>query len=189
MGLTKAKESNRILVRRSTYRENPDVYLTDLTFKNLTKASNLNPQQAGINWGSVELISYLANDGTPLQGLLFKPEGFDSSKKYPMMVYFYERNSDTYHNYRAPAPSRSTINIPFFVSNDYLVFVPDIKYDLGLPGPSAYNCIIPGVQAVIAREEWIPKIWRSKAKVGEGIRLLTSSPKRICLKPQVPVRR
>lgn len=150
-GLTKAKESAQILVRRSTYKENPDVYLTDLTFKNLTKASNLNPQQANVKWGSVELISYLANDGTPLQGLLFKPEGFDPTKKYPMMVYFYERNSDTFHNYRAPAPSRSTINIPYFVSNDYLVFVPDIKYDLGLPGPSAYNCIIPGVQAVIAK--------------------------------------
>lgn len=150
-GLTKAKESAQILVRRSTYKENPDVYLADLTFKNLTKASNLNPQQANVKWGSVELISYLANDGTPLQGLLFKPEGFDLTKKYPMMVYFYERNSDTFHNYRAPAPSRSTINIPYFVSNDYLVFVPDIKYDLGLPGPSAYNCIIPGVQAVIAK--------------------------------------
>jgi dipeptidyl aminopeptidase/acylaminoacyl peptidase len=150
-GLTKAKDASQILVRKSTYQDNPDVYLGDLTFKSLTKASQLNPQQANVKWGSVELISYLANDGTPLQGLLFKPEGFDASKKYPMMVYFYERNTETLHNYRAPAPSRSTINIPYFVSNDYLVFVPDIKYDLGLPGPSAYNCIIPGVQAVIAK--------------------------------------
>lgn len=149
-GLTKAKESSKILVRKSSYQENPDVYLGELDFKTLTKASNLNPQQTSVKWGSVELISYLANDGTPLQGLLFKPEGFDPSKKYPLMTYFYERNSDTFHAYRPPAPSRSTVNIPYFVSNDYLVFVPDIKYDLGLPGPSAYNCIIPGVQAVIA---------------------------------------
>jgi dipeptidyl aminopeptidase/acylaminoacyl peptidase len=92
----------------------------------------------------------LAQDGTPLQGLLFTPEGFDGVKKFPMMVYFYERNSETLHNYRPPAPSRSTINIPYFVSNDYVVFVPDIKYDLGLPGPSAYDCIMPGVQAVVA---------------------------------------
>lgn len=151
LGLRKAQEANQVIIRRSTYRENPDVYLTDLTFKTLTKASSLNPQQAGMKWGNVELVSYLANDGTPLQGLLFKPEGFDVTKKYPMMVYFYERNSETLHNYRAPAPSRSTINIPYFVSNDYLVFVPDIKYDLGLPGPSAYDCIIPGVQAVVAK--------------------------------------
>ncbi|MDF2157009.1 prolyl oligopeptidase family serine peptidase [Algoriphagus sp. CAU 1675] len=150
-GLNKAKESDEITIQRSTYQENPDLYLGDLSFHNLKKASSLNPQQAQVNWGSVELVDYLANDGTALQGLLFKPESFDASKKYPMMVYFYERNSDGLHNYRAPAPSASTINIPYFVSNDYLVFVPDIKYDLGLPGPSAYNCIIPGVQSIVAR--------------------------------------
>ncbi len=150
-GLTKAKNTDQVLLRKSTYVENPDLYLTDLTFKSLTKVSNLNPQQATVNWGTAELVSYLANDGTPLQGLLFKPENFDPSKKYPMMVYFYERNSDGLYNYRSPAPSASTINIPYFVSNEYLVFVPDIKYDLGLPGPSAYNCIIPGVQSVVSK--------------------------------------
>lgn len=150
-GLLKAKNEKNILVRRSTFSEYSDLYLGDLTFKSLRKASELNPQQANVKWGSVELISYLANDGIPLQGLLFKPENFDSTKKYPMVTYFYERSSDGLHNYRAPAPSASTINIPYFVSNDYLVFVPDIKYDLGLPGPSAYNCIIPGIQAVIAK--------------------------------------
>ncbi|MDR7127840.1 dipeptidyl aminopeptidase/acylaminoacyl peptidase [Algoriphagus sp. 4150] len=150
-GLTKAKESSEILINRSTYKENPDMYLGDLTFKSLKKVSNLNPQQANVNWGSVELVDYLTNDGEPLQGLLFKPENFDASKKYPLMVYFYERNSDGLHMYRAPAPSASTINIPYFVSNDYLVFVPDIKYKLGLPGQSAYNCIVPGVQSLVAK--------------------------------------
>lgn len=149
--LTKAEESSEIIINKSTYQENPDMYLGDLSFKKLTKVSNLNPQQANVNWGSVELVDYLTSDGDSLQGLLFKPENFDASKKYPMMVYFYERNSDGLHSYRAPAPSASTINIPYFVSNDYLVFVPDIKYKLGLPGPSAYSCIIPGVQAVVAK--------------------------------------
>lgn len=149
--LNKAKNSDEVTVRRSTYIENPDLYLTDLTFKSLTKASDLNPQQANINWGTAELVSYNSTDGDPLQGILFKPENFDPNKKYPMMVYFYERSSDGLYSYRSPAPSASTINIPYFVSNEYLVFVPDIKYELGLPGPSAFNCIIPGVQAVVAK--------------------------------------
>ena len=150
-GLTKAKDTNRLILRRATYQESPDIYATNLTFKQLHQLSQINPQQKDIRWGTVELIDYLANDGTPLQGLLFKPEYFDEGKKYPMMVYFYERNSDGLHNYRAPVPSASIINIPFFVSNDYVVFVPDIKYELGLPGPSAYNCVIPGVQAVVSK--------------------------------------
>lgn len=149
--LMKAKEADRLIVKRSTYLESPDIYAVDLMANDFKQLSYLNPQQKEVNWGTVELVEYMANDGTPLQGLLFKPEGFDAGKKYPMMVYFYERNSDGLHTYRAPVPSASIINIPFFVSNDYLVFVPDIKYDLGLPGPSAFNSIIPGVQAVVAK--------------------------------------
>jgi len=149
--LNKAEKSKDVTVRRSTYQENPEIYATNLQFDNLKPLSSTNPQQANIKWGSVELVDYNTNDGTPMQGLLYKPENFDAGKKYPMMVYFYERNSDGLHNYRAPAPSASTINIPYFVSNDYLVFVPDIKYDLGLPGPSAYNSIMPGVHAVVAK--------------------------------------
>ncbi|WP_194777505.1 S9 family peptidase [Pararhodonellum marinum] len=150
-GLTKAENSDAITVRRSTYQEYPDVFAGNLNMTALERLSFANPQQSEVNWGSVELVEYLANDGTPLQGLLFKPEDFDAEKRYPLMVYFYERNSDGLHGYRAPVPSASIINIPFFVSNDYVVFVPDIKYDLGLPGPSAYNCIIPGVQSVITK--------------------------------------
>ena len=86
-GLKKAEKTNQILVRRSTYQENPDLYLGDLNFSSLLKASSLNPQQANIKWGNVKLVSYLTQDGTPLQGLLFTPEGFDGVKKFPMMVY------------------------------------------------------------------------------------------------------
>ncbi|WP_373495099.1 alpha/beta hydrolase family protein [Aquiflexum sp.] len=150
-GLTKAENEDRFLVRRSTFKEYADVYATDINMASLRKLSSANPQQENVKWGSVELVDFLANDGTPLQGLLFKPEDFDPNKKYPMISYFYERNSDGLHNYRPPAPSASTINITYFVSNGYLVFVPDIKYDLGLPGPSAYNSIIPGVQSIVAK--------------------------------------
>jgi dipeptidyl aminopeptidase/acylaminoacyl peptidase len=150
-GLTKAKNTGQVLLRKSTYVENPDLYLADLSFKELKKVSNLNPQQSNINWGTSELVSYITTEGDHLQGILFKPENFDPNKKYPMMVYFYERSSDGLYNYRSPAPSASTINIPYYVSNEYLVFVPDIKYELGLPGPSAFSCIIPGVQAVVSK--------------------------------------
>ena len=150
-GLKKAKETQHYIVKRSTFEEGEDLYGFESNSFDLKKVTALNPQKANINWGTVELVDYLANDGVPLQGLLFKPENFDSNKKYPMIVYFYERNSDGLYSSRNPAPSASTINIPYFVSNEYLVFVPDIKYDLGLPGPSAYNCIIPGVQVLLSR--------------------------------------
>ena len=81
-------------------------------------------------------------DGKESEGLLFKPENFDPKKKYPVIFYFYERNADGLYNYRAPAPSASTINIPYFVSNGYLVFDPNIYYKNGEPGESAYNSVV-----------------------------------------------
>ena len=84
-------------------------------------------------------------DGKPIDGLLYKPENFDLKKKYPLLSYFYERNSDNLHRYSPPAPPSSSVNISLYVSNGYVVFVPDIRYQVGYPGKSAYDCVVPGI--------------------------------------------
>ena len=150
-GLSKAKAGDRITFRRGSFREYNDIYAADASFKNVEKLSEANPQMKDYLWGSVELVNWKSTDGIPLEGLLFKPENFDPKKKYPMLIYFYERSSDGLHTYRTPAPSASTINISYYVSNDYLVFVPDIVYQDGYPGESAMDCIIPGVQSLVAQ--------------------------------------
>ncbi|NHE57277.1 S9 family peptidase [Cyclobacterium sp. GBPx2] len=150
-GLKKAKDLNQFIYQKSTFQESPDMYLAGEKFKKSKQLTHINTQQKNILWGDVELVEYRVNDGNMMNGLLFKPEDFDPDKKYPMMVYFYERSSTSLHRYRSPAPSASVINIPFFVSNGYLVFVPDIQYKIGLPGPSAYDCVVPGVQTMLAK--------------------------------------
>lgn len=148
-GLRKAKNANTTIFNRSTFIEFGEVYVSDLQLQNARKMSETNPQQKNYNWGTIELVEYTSLQGDRLQGLLIKPEDFDPNKKYPLMTYFYERSSDGLHAYRAPAPSASTVNLTYFASNGYVVFVPDIKYELGLPGPSAYNCIVPGVLSIV----------------------------------------
>lgn len=145
----KAKNADRYLFTKQTFKDYPDWYATDGSFKNITRITEANPQQANYLWGSVEIVNWRAGDGTPLQGLLYKPENFDPTKKYPMMTYFYEKNSDNVHTHYAPRPIRSYINYSYFTSNGYLVFVPDIVYKTGYPGQSAYNCIVPGVLSMI----------------------------------------
>ncbi len=113
--------------------------------------TNLFAQTDGIKWGSAEQVSWISSQGVKLEGLLFKPENFDPSRKYPMLVYYYERNATSLYAFRAPAPSRSTINIPYCVSNDYLVFVPDIVYGNGTPGKNAYDCIVSGVLNLVGK--------------------------------------
>ena len=134
-----------------------DLYVTRDNFLSETKLTSINPQQADYRWGDVQLVHWQAYDGTPLDGLLFTPDGLDKSGSYPMMIYFYEKYSETLYSYRAPAPSRSTVNIPFFVSRGYVVFIPDIVYVDGHPGESAYNCICAGAEAMCAQFPFIDK--------------------------------
>lgn len=119
-----------------------------------TTLSKLNPQQESYNWFTVELHKWKMFDGKMSEGLLFKPENFDSTKKYPVIFYFYEKNADTRYNYRAPAPSASTINIPYFTSNGYLVFDPNIYYKTGQPGEDAYNAIVSAAR-YLSKMKWV----------------------------------
>ena len=145
----KARTSEDLIFRKSSFTEYPEVWYSSLDFRDTEKISETNPQQADYLWGDVELMSWKGTNGEDLQGLLYKPDNFDPGGSYPMMVYFYERSSDRMHYHRTPSPSASTINIPYFVSNGYVVFVPDIVYEEGFPGPSAYDCIVPGVLEVL----------------------------------------
>ncbi len=147
----KAKDMDRVLFSRSTYEKFPDLWVSDLSFTSMVQVSDANPQQADYQWGSAELVDWMTLDGNVLQGFLCKPDGFDPAKKYPMMVYFYERNSDNLHQHVAPEPFRSIINRTFYCSRGYLVFVPDIPYKIGFPGQSAVNAVTPGVTALVQR--------------------------------------
>lgn len=148
-GLRKAKESDAVMFTRSTFERCPDLWTSTLAFKKTRRMSRVNPQQDDFLWGTAELVHWNASDDTPIDGLLYKPENFDPEQKYPMLVYFYERNSDNLHRYYAPAAGRSIINISFYVSRGYVVFVPDIPYTVGEPGPSAANAVLPGVESIV----------------------------------------
>ncbi|MBO0935191.1 prolyl oligopeptidase family serine peptidase [Fibrella sp. HMF5335] len=153
-GLSKAKHAATMTFYRGNFQESVNLFQTDTTLATPVQLTRTNPQQDSIRWGSVELVNWVGTNGTKLEGLLFKPEGFTgdtTGKKYPMLTYFYERNAETLNDYRAPSPSRSTINIPYCVSNGYLVFVPDIVYTTGQPGPNAYDCVVPGVLSLLNR--------------------------------------
>ncbi|MCY3546753.1 MAG: prolyl oligopeptidase family serine peptidase [Gemmatimonadetes bacterium] len=152
----KADDADRWLITREDFREFPDLRVTggegvDIDFSGMVKVSDANPQQADYRWGSAEIVEWHSNDGTPLQGILFTPDGFDPSTQYPMMVYFYERMSDGVHQYRSPRPGGSSVSVPFYVSRGYVVFIPDIPYEVGYPGESALDAVVPGVLSLVAR--------------------------------------
>jgi len=146
----KARDADVYVVTASRFEEFPNLWISSGSFADMKQVSDANPQQANYIWGKSELIDYVNADGRPLRAILTKPENFDPSKKYPMLVYIYEQLSQNLHRYVAPAPGGSSLNVTRYVSNGYIVLQPDIVYDVGYPGQSALKCVLPAVQNVLS---------------------------------------
>lgn len=146
---TKARDADVVSFTRESFSEFPNIWTASTMMRSERQVTDLNPQQSEYLWGTAELVHWTSTDGVPLSGLLYKPEDFDPGRQYPMMVYFYEKNSDLLYRHHAPEPHRSTINITFYVSRGYVVFVPDIVYKVGYPGESAMASVMPGVTSLI----------------------------------------
>ncbi len=147
--LRKAKYTEDVILTRQTFRRFPDLWHSTTSFDEIARLTRANPQQDQFIWGTAEKVSWNSTTGEALNGLLYKPDDFDPSRKYPLLVYFYERNSDNLHQYHIPAAGRSVISYSFYVSRGYVLFVPDIPYRTGEPGPSAADAILPGVQSIV----------------------------------------
>lgn len=151
--VVKSKNSDDFIFAMESYKESPDLYYWHQTEEGPdgNKLSSINPQQSNYLWGTAELFKWKAYNGKEATGLVYKPEDFDPKKKYPMIVYFYEKLSDGLYDYKEPAPIRSAINVPFFVSRGYIIFMPDIEYKTGYPGKSAYDYIVSGARALVKK--------------------------------------
>lgn len=156
--IRKAKQADVVSIGVETFKQAADIRvmpvgLTDVSIKSTMENGKPlylpNPQQAGYNWMTAELIEWKAYNGKMTQGILYKPENFDPTKKYPLISYFYETVSDGLYRYQAPAPTPSRLNIPFFVSRGFLVLAPDIYYKTGQPAQDAFDHIVSGVRHVV----------------------------------------
>lgn len=138
---------------RENYQESTNLFVSK-DFVKATQLTDINPQQKQYNWGTAELVRWKTPKGYDAEGILYKPENFDPNKKYPIIAYFYEVLSDGLYNYHEPAPTPSRLMIPYFVSNGYLVFAPDIRYEIGHPGKSAEEYINSGMR-YLAKNSWV----------------------------------
>ena len=149
-GVSRPKDADRLFMTFSRFDQFPDVWTSDLAFGGAKKLTDGCPLRREVRWGEAELVQWRSDDGTELKGYLVKPDGFDPQKKYPMMVYFYERSSNRIHSFVSPNVGTSP-NAAYYVSNGYLWFVPDIVYRDGYPGESCEKCVVSGVQSLIAK--------------------------------------
>ncbi len=146
--IAKARKADQILFSRQSYTEFPDLWVSKAKFKKPLKLSDVNPQVSEFAWGDAELVEWNSIDGTPLQGILIKPGNYEPGKKYPVLVYYYRFFSNRLYDFNTVAVNHRPC-FPFYASNGYAIFLPDIRFDVGNPGYSATKCLVPGVQKII----------------------------------------
>ncbi len=146
--LAKAKDADVFEYVQQTFVESPNAFIAGPDLKNAKAVTSTNPFQSNYAWGREELIEYKNSHNERLQGALFYPVGYDPSKKYPMIVYMYEKLSDNLHRYSPPS-ERAYYNVSAMNSHGYFVLEPDILFKPRDPGVSVVDCVTAAAKRVI----------------------------------------
>ena len=150
-------DGNTLLCTKQNYYEDRDLWITDPSFRKMRKVTDVNPQRADYKWGTVQQVEWTNYDGKVNQGLLYLPDDYDKNKSYPTIVAFYETHTPEMHLHPVPGLSHAMIDVPTYVSKGYIVFQPDVYFEIGNPGKSSYNAVVSGTKALIDRGIIDPK--------------------------------
>jgi dipeptidyl aminopeptidase/acylaminoacyl peptidase len=148
----KAKSGNGYVIKRMSSSQSPNFFYTK-NFKSYVPISNVYPERL-YNWYKTELHTWRSLDGSLLQGILYKPEDFDSTKSYPVIFTYYEKVSNKLNVYIKAEHSTGELNIAWYVSNGYLVFTPDIDFIIGKPGESFYKSVVSAAE-YLKKKSWV----------------------------------
>ncbi len=147
--LLKAKKAEVYLFTRETSKDFPDYYAADAWLRSPARLTEANPQQKSFLWSSgSRLVDYQSAKGKKLQAALFLPANYEPGKKYPTIVYIYEKLSQNLNRYFVP--NANGFNKSVYTSHGYAVLMPDIVYTINDPGMSAVWCVLPALEAAVA---------------------------------------
>jgi dipeptidyl aminopeptidase/acylaminoacyl peptidase len=147
--LAKAKDADEYTFVEQTYEESPNLYVASAKLLHPQQVSTTNAFQSDYLWGKQVLLPYTDKRGDRLQMMLTYPANYEPGRKYPMVVYYYEKLSDGFHTYVVPT-DRSTYNTTVFSQEGYFVLRPDILFKARDPGYSGLDCVTSAVKAALA---------------------------------------
>ncbi|MTI88081.1 MAG: S9 family peptidase [Balneolaceae bacterium] len=148
--VAKGEDSDKILYKREAYDEFPNLWVADnWKFKDVEKLTHMHEDlHKKWNWGKAELIDWLSLDGKFIQGVVIKPDNYDPNKRYPIMTYYYRFFSNRLHDFNEPRTNHRPV-LAQYVSDEYVVFLPDIRFEIGRPGFASTKSMVPGIQKLI----------------------------------------
>jgi dipeptidyl aminopeptidase/acylaminoacyl peptidase len=121
-------------------------------FKNFTKLSDVSPEKQ-YNWMTASLVKWTTPAGRPCEGVLYKPQDFDPSKKYPVVLTVYNQYSSQLNAYMEPNEWSERNGYGNFlpscwlISNGYLVLIPDVnRRTVGKRLQDSRDIVVAGVE-------------------------------------------
>ena len=148
--LQKGKESNAFVYVTQRFDHPPTLMFRNEIDKPTVILKQSNSQQELYQWGKSEMIHYKNSKGRVLNGALFYPSGYDSSKRYPMVVYIYDIVSHRVNNYVNPTIHNTLgFNITNLTTSGYAVLLADIAFEKGNTGFSAVDCVTKAASTVV----------------------------------------
>jgi dipeptidyl aminopeptidase/acylaminoacyl peptidase len=146
--LIKAEKAPVLVFSKESALDYPDLWVTDPDLQTGRRLTDGGTQRDGLRWSSGRLLlDYKCVKGEALQASLQLPADYEKGRRYPTVVYIYERMSPM-HNRFYP-PEQSGFSAAAFTSNGYAVLMPDIRYHVNDPGMSAAWCVLPALEAAV----------------------------------------
>ncbi len=106
----RSKDGSVMTYVKHNFTTSPELWITKDNFKTQKCVTDINPQQRDYNWGTNELVNWKSATGLDLQGILHKRKIL-TQPEVPNGGLFLRKSIRLSKYYRAPAPSKSTINI------------------------------------------------------------------------------
>jgi len=151
-GLAKSEKSDIFVYTAQAADDSPDLFIAGPDLKDARQVTETNPFLSKYAWTRSELVEYTVQPkGKPkmtLQGSLSYPANYEPGKKYPMVVYLYEKLSDGVHRFTPPS-ERDYYNGTALTQQGYFYFQPDIVFQPREPGTSMVECVTAAVKKVI----------------------------------------
>ncbi len=133
--LVKAKNADVYGYEAEDFGAPPNIFVAGSDLRDAKQVTDTNSFAKEYAWGKSQLVEYKSPKGERLQGALFYPANYDASKKYPLIVHIYERESQFLHRY-FPVTDRSPYTEAIWSAKGYFVLMPDIVFRARDPGLS-----------------------------------------------------
>ena len=150
--LAKAEKADVYSYRVAAADDSPDYFVGGAELTSAKQVTTSNAFLSKYAWTRAELVDYVVTRGRqkiPLQGILHYPANYEPGRKYPMVVYLYEKLSDGFHNFQNPT-ERDYYNGTALTQNGYFFFQPDIVFTPREPGVSMAECVTAAVNKVVS---------------------------------------